>query len=218
MDQQLLFLINHQWTHPALDMFMATLSCFDLWRVPLALLALSVAIFGGFRARMTILAIAMVIAIGDGVVSASLKKIVARPRPFQVLPGVRILDLQKRHPRVLALLLPPRIEISDPDTGAITGNSFPSSHALNNFSVAVVLAFFYRRWGWLWFIPAVLVAYSRVYVGVHWPSDVLTAVFLGLGVALLILAGLELAWRRFGPRWMPKTFSRHPGLLETAPR
>ena len=195
---------------------MAVLSCFDLWKIPLAVLAGCAALFGGFRARMMILAILLVVAIGDGVVSGSIKKIVGRPRPFQVLPGVRTLDLHKSHPRFLALRMPLHREISNPEPGPVTGNSFPSSHAVNNFSAALVIAFFYRRWGWLYFIVAALVAYSRVYVGVHWPSDVLAGIFVGLGVAFLVLAGLELAWRRFGPGWMPRIYARHPGLLETA--
>ncbi len=156
----------------------------------------------------------IVIAIGDGVVANTLKKTVARPRPFQVLRNVRTLDLQKRKPRFLALALPPRAEISDPEPGLVKGNSFPSSHTVNNFSAAVVLTLFYRRWGWLYFIPAALVAYSRIYVGVHWPTDVLTGIFIGLGVAFLVLAALEAAWRRFGAGVAPKLHARHPGLVE----
>ena len=79
------------------------------------------------------------------------------------------------------------------------GRSFPSSHVVNNFCAAVVLSFFYRRWGWLYFLPAAVVAYSRIYVGAHWPSDVFISVWLAVGVALLLLAGLQWAVKTAGP-------------------
>ena len=54
MDNTLFPLINEQWTHPALDLFMAAISHFGIWR-PFAIgLILIVLIFGGFRARACI--------------------------------------------------------------------------------------------------------------------------------------------------------------------
>ena len=61
------------------------------------------------------------------------------------------------------------------------GHSFPSSHAANTFAAGTFLALRFPRWRPVLAIP-VLVAYSRVYVGVHYPSDVFGGAALGAGV------------------------------------
>ncbi|MGC1479606.1 MAG: phosphatase PAP2 family protein [Chthoniobacterales bacterium] len=214
MDQSLFTQINQHWTHPALDHFMAAISSWDLFW-PLAVIAGLVAlIFGGFHGRAALVCVGLVIGLTDALVVDTMKDIVQRPRPYQVLDGVRILDLQKAKPRIKALAEPVKLEISEPSILPVAGNSFPSGHAANNFALATALAIFFRR-GWLFFIPATLVAYSRVYVGSHYPSDILVASILGVGCALLALALLEAAWRELAPRWIPRIASHHPSLLES---
>jgi membrane-associated phospholipid phosphatase len=65
-------------------------------------------------------------------------------------------------------------------------NSFPSGHAATAFAAATILAFLYGGWFSFGFIPATLVAYSRIYMGVHFPFDVLAGALLGVAVALLV--------------------------------
>lgn len=60
------------------------------------------------------------------------------------------------------------------------GKSFPSNHATNMFSLSFFIYFMGFRGSAFFFVIAFLVAYSRVYNGVHYPSDVLAGVFLGL--------------------------------------
>ena len=93
------------------------------------------------------------------------------------------------------------------------GRSFPSSHCMNTISIALVAAAFYRRRGWLAFGPALLVSYSRVYVGAHWPSDIVTSIFFALGTSLLLLALCEMLWRRQGAGLFPQLHAAHPSLF-----
>lgn len=71
-------------------------------------------------------------------------------------------------------------------TGATHSFSFPSSHAGNTMGVATVVFARYRTLGWALLGYAVLVAYSRVYCGVHYPLDICAGAMLGalLGTGL----------------------------------
>jgi len=215
MDQKLLFLINRQWTGPMLDRVMALLSSFDAWVMPMILLIGLLLWRGGFHARAFVVCAGMLVGINDGVISNSLKHLVQRPRPHQSVDGVRQVDLAKATPRIIAVTMPLKIKLSEAatDLGAIAGRSFPSSHTVNIMTVALLAALFFRRFGWLAFLPAFGVAYSRIYTGSHWPSDVFASIFLGLGTTLLMLCGLEWLWKKHGARLVPALHERHPSLL-----
>jgi len=213
MDQRLFFLINGHWSSSALDLPMAALSSWDFWWPFAVLGGLLLFVFGGFRGRAAVVCIGLCVGLTDGVIVDGIKNAVGRPRPHQVLEGVRIVDLQKARPRLLALAKPPKVEYSKPSIQPVRGISFPSGHASNNFALAVVLTVFFRRWGWLYFIPATLIAYSRIYTGSHYPSDVLVAMIIGAGVACLVLAACEALWKCLAGRVVPRLFAAHPSLL-----
>lgn len=213
MDQKLLFLINREWTGPALDQFMALMSSYAAWAPVFALLVVLVLWRGGFRARAFVLSAALIVGFNDGLLARTLKHLADRPRPHQALSGVRMLDFAKAAPRMLALGKPLKIKLSSPSGEDVVGKSFPSAHTINSFSIALVCACFFRRWGWLAFLPAAAVGYSRIYTGAHWPSDVLTSLFLGLGSSLLLLGAFEWLWRKHGARLLPVIHTRHPRLL-----
>ena len=94
-----------------------------------------------------------------------------------------------------------------------TDPSFPSGHVTNNVVIATLCTLFFRRWGWLYFIVAAAISYSRIYLGAHWPSDVLATFFMAAGEALLMAGLLELVWKKAAPRVVPRIYAAHPRLI-----
>lgn len=95
--------------------------------------------------------------------SFGIKAAVSRPRPFQAIPSVV-----------------PLVEHT-------AGSSFPSGHAATSFAGAIVLAWLLPRLRAALIVLAALVAFSRVYVGVHYPSDVLAGAVIGATIGLLAI-------------------------------
>lgn len=91
-----------------------------------------------------------------------LKNLVARPRPFTIATEV-------------ALKIPRPGEYS-----------FPSGHTMNSFTAAVSIFLFYKRPGVAALVLAGLIAFSRMYLFVHYPTDILGGILLGTLDAFLI--------------------------------
>lgn len=140
---------------------------------------------GGKRGRTAALLLIPLIVISDQVSSSLIKSLVGRVRPCHVLP------LDQIH-----LLV-----------GCGSGLSFPSSHAVNNFGVATMFSLYYpRARAWL-FAAASLVAISRVFVGVHYPSDVLGGAVIGMCVAWSVVTG----WQAVARRYLPVLYVQRSG-------
>jgi undecaprenyl-diphosphatase len=164
IDLAVFYFINHNLANILFDdvmPFLTDYAKFGLVRFGAALLIMWLLVRGGVKGRIAVATLVLTIVISDQLSSTFIKAWIARPRPCHpnILNDVRLL------------------------VGCGGGFSFPSSHAVNNFAGAFVLSYFYpktKRW---LMIFAGTIAFSRVYVGVHYPFDVLAGAAIGLGVA-----------------------------------
>lgn len=68
--------------------------------------------------------------------------------------------------------------------------AFPSGHSSRAFALATALAIKFPHWKTLLIIGAILVGFSRIYIGVHYPADVLAGAILGAGISWIFLKWL----------------------------
>jgi undecaprenyl-diphosphatase len=162
------YFINSGLEHAVLDVLMiliTDLGSFSAWIIACLILF----IFGGEKAKKVALLALIALFLANGLV-ALLKYIVAEPRPFMVLSDVDLLVNE-------------------------SGNSFPSSHSASSFAPATVIGLKYRlkiknkSFSLLYILIAfaAIIAFSRIYIGVHYPFDVIFGAAIGVICAGIVL-------------------------------
>lgn len=152
------YLVNRGAQNRAFDALMPGVSHYGNW-IPVLLAVFGYLVYrDGHKGLLLFLLAAVCVTMSDFVSSKILKDFFAVPRPCITLPDVHLL------------------------AGCTHSGSFPSSHAANSFAIASTLGFYEKRL-WLIGLPcALLVMFSRLYLGVHYPSDVAFGAVIGLGI------------------------------------
>ncbi len=125
---------------------------------------------GGKTGRRVALMLPLCILLTDQISAHLLKDLIGRDRPcsqHDLQSWMRLLD------------------------GCRDSHGMPSSHATNMFGVATLLTRYYRKWWPVFFAIAAIISYTRMYLGLHFPSDVLVGAILGS----LIVLGFDAIWR-----------------------
>ena len=176
--------LNAGAANPVFDAIMPIVTNIKYWRWPILIYLISLAVAGGGKGRSAVLVALVLFTVTDQLSSHVLKDWIGRLRPCHVVEGVRLLG------------------------GCGGSKSMPSGHAVNTMAAAIFFGLTFRRWFPLLLFLSILVSYSRIYLGIHYPADMLAGWLLGGGIAYGVLwvqrrylqKYLE-RWRLFRPRW-----------------
>jgi 4-amino-4-deoxy-L-arabinose transferase-like glycosyltransferase/membrane-associated phospholipid phosphatase len=212
LDTSLFFFVNRSLANPVFDWLMPILSGNAFFIPVLLLLIVGLLWKGNARLRLCVLLLLLILPLGDAFICNTIKHAVARPRPFVTLPEARYFGSPGKG------YIPPQINESGVDMAANKGSrdSMPSSHAANWFAATMILFIYYRRSLRFMLPMALAVSFSRVYNGVHYPSDALVGAILGAGYAAAGAIALQAGWRWIGKKWFPVWHAQLPSLLNAA--
>lgn len=179
IDRSLFLVFNRDIANPAFDIFFVTITNGRSWIVPVAIAAIFYVRAEKRKALLVILLSLITVAFSDQIAVSLIKPLVSRPRPCNpkaLVDGGRFL------------------------LGYKTSFSFPSAHACNIFAQATLFTLLYRKYRFYFLSFAALIAFSRVYVGVHYPIDVVGGMIVGIIVGLLVYFGYQYVARQYSNR------------------
>jgi undecaprenyl-diphosphatase len=156
IDLAIFYFFNHTISTGFLDRFFSTITNVNNWYIAYLILLGILFFKGGRNGKIAVLGIIILIVVTDQMGHKILKEIFHRPRPCNALSDV---------------LVP---------LGCTGSYSFPSNHAINNFAAAAFFSHLYPKYKIILFISASLVALSRVYLGLHYPSDLIAGAGIGM--------------------------------------
>ena len=164
IDRSILYFINDTLSNQIFDLFFTTITNEHLWAIPVLIGLLALIVLGGKRGKIAAVLVLIAASATDATVVEIIKPAIGRLRPSHALEDT------------INLLVP---------KGGRYG--FVSAHAANIFAGTTVLSYFYKQWKKPLLFLAFSVALSRVYVGVHYPGDVLFGGLFGYGMAWVMI-------------------------------
>ncbi|MFC2103634.1 phosphatase PAP2 family protein [Bacteroidota bacterium] len=156
IDLVIFYFFNHTISTGFLDKFFSIITNVNNWYIAYLILIGILFFKGGTRGKIAVLGIILLIVATDQMGHRILKELFERARPCNVLSDV-ITPL-----------------------GCTGSYSFPSNHALNNFAAATFFTRLFPSYRIVLFAVALLVAVSRIYLGLHYPSDIIAGAALGI--------------------------------------
>ena len=169
IDQTLFRFINQTLSNPVFDIFMPFITNQNVFGIPIAIAALAGLIFGDKRTKFIMLGGILAVGLGDQISSGVMKPFFGQYRPCKELSDL-----------VLRINCGGRL-------------SFPSGHATGTMILALWFGYHYKKWMPYFLTFALIISFSRVYVGVHWTSDVLGGMLLGY----IIVKSFIYIWERY---------------------
>lgn len=164
IDEIIFSFLNQSIANNFFDLIMPFLTNLDNWRIPIVISVFYLVFKGGRKGRVGVILIIFIITACDQLSASVLKPMIGRIRPCYNLENVRII------------------------VGCGGKFSFPSSHATNMAGFAMIFSLLYHRWSiWFWFL-ALTIGFTRIYIGVHYPGDVLYGFILGSVISVLIFS------------------------------
>lgn len=175
-DKSLFLLLNSGFSNGFFDLFFLTITEPRSWIIP-GIAGIALIIFKEKKGALIIIGLSLLtVAITDPVSARIMKPFFGRLRPC--------------HPEAF-------VEGGRFLFGYKTSLSFPSCHSVNIFAQATLFSFFYPRLKFIFVIFAVLIGYSRIYTGVHYPLDVLAGALTGTVIAITVYYSYRICLNKF---------------------
>ena len=175
IDKNILIFINQTLSFSFFDFIMPAITNEHNWTIPILSLILYMLLFDKIKGRIVLTILVITLGINDYFCASILKPYFSRLRPsHEFLEYINLLV---------------------PKGGKW---SFPSNHASNMFALTTTLGYFYPKTKNSLYFLAIIVCFSRVYVGVHYPFDVLIGGIVGYSISWIIInAWVELKLKMF---------------------
>ena len=165
IDKSLMIFLNKNISNPVFDLIMPVITSKDFLTVIGVILIFYLLFFGGKRGKIAFFVLLFSAGMSDAICAQIIKPWLGRVRPsHEFIEYINLL-------------------VSKGGKW-----SFPSNHAANSFAFATVLSYFYERKKIILFLSATVIAYSRVYVGVHYPLDIIFGALTGYILSWSVLS------------------------------